>query len=428
MRSILMKFVLACALIGAPVAAVGQAYKPGTGTTDQNPPPVKLQCWNGSAYAACAAGSGGGDASAANQTATQANPGSDAVKATAVQGVTGGKAIPVTDAGGSFTVDTGTPGTFAITGSVTGSITGAAANGAAVSGNPVLMAGYDGTNSRTILTDTGGKVQIASVTGGQAANGAVSNPNPFVVAGYDGANVRSLSTGVTGILNVAVPAGIIGNVADAVADSLAPLKVGTRIQATPVSGTTGNRADMVSDQYRNLKVAPMGTGVSPANGMPMTLGIQFVQTGSTGTGPLMVLPMMSNGTTLDMLPGNTSGLVTQPFAVTSLRWNYAAAAGGITNTSTAVTFIAAAGAGIRNYVASIQLDAGTLGAATEVAIRDGAGGTVLWRILVGTAGISRTVNFTVPLKGTANTLMEVVTLTPTVTGPVYYNAQGYQAN
>jgi hypothetical protein len=40
-------------------------------------------------------GGSGGDASAANQTAVQANPGSDATKATAVQGVTGGKAVPV---------------------------------------------------------------------------------------------------------------------------------------------------------------------------------------------------------------------------------------------------------------------------------------------------------------------------------------------
>jgi hypothetical protein len=38
----------------------------------------------------------GGDASAANQTAVQANPGSDATKAIAIQGITGGKSLPVT--------------------------------------------------------------------------------------------------------------------------------------------------------------------------------------------------------------------------------------------------------------------------------------------------------------------------------------------
>lgn len=41
-------------------------------------------------------GGHGGDASAANQTVVQANPGSDATKAIAIQGITGGKSLPVT--------------------------------------------------------------------------------------------------------------------------------------------------------------------------------------------------------------------------------------------------------------------------------------------------------------------------------------------
>ena len=45
--------------------------------------------------AAVSAGGTGGDASAANQTAVQANAGSDASKAVAVQGITGGKSVPV---------------------------------------------------------------------------------------------------------------------------------------------------------------------------------------------------------------------------------------------------------------------------------------------------------------------------------------------
>jgi len=42
----------------------------------------------------------GGDANAANQTAVQAVAGADASKAIAVQGITGGKPIPVTMSGG----------------------------------------------------------------------------------------------------------------------------------------------------------------------------------------------------------------------------------------------------------------------------------------------------------------------------------------
>jgi hypothetical protein len=109
-------------------------------------------------------------------------------------------------------------------------------------------------------------------------------------------------------------------------------------------------------------------------------------------------------------------------------WSYAAAASGIVNTTTAVP-IKAAVAGQRNYVNSIQVMSEALGTATELAVRDGAGGTVLWRTKVGTGGAPSggTFNFDPPLVGTTNTLLEVVTLTASTTGAVYFNAQGYVA-
>jgi hypothetical protein len=106
-------------------------------------------------------------------------------------------------------------------------------------------------------------------------------------------------------------------------------------------------------------------------------------------------------------------------------WSFASAASGIVNTTTAVT-IKAAVAGQRNYLASLQISHPTLGAATELAIRDGASGTVLWRVeLKTTAMPAAGFFFPVPLKGTAGNLLEVVTLTATVTGGVYVNAQGF---
>ena len=110
-------------------------------------------------------------------------------------------------------------------------------------------------------------------------------------------------------------------------------------------------------------------------------------------------------------------------------WVYAAASGGITNTTTAATLVAAQAAGVRNYLTSLQLSSDALGAATEIAIRDGAGGTVLWRGKIGTAGIAGviTIQFSDPLKSTAATLLEVVTLSASVFGGVYVNAQGYIA-
>ena len=115
-----------------------------------------------------------------------------------------------------------------------------------------------------------------------------------------------------------------------------------------------------------------------------------------------------------------------PYANPENQWAYAAGAAGIVNSTAAVT-LKAAGAGVlRNYITSLQITGEALGAATEVAIRDGAGGAVLWRIKIPIGGLpSATFDFPIPLKGTAATLLEVVTLTASVTGGVYVNAQGY---
>ena len=110
-------------------------------------------------------------------------------------------------------------------------------------------------------------------------------------------------------------------------------------------------------------------------------------------------------------------------------WSYAAAASGIVNTTTAVTIKAAAGTNLRNCITSIQISSEALGTATEVAIRDGAAGTVLWRMKIGTAGILAGRDFVLgtPIVGSANTLLEVVTLTASTTGAVYVNLQGFVA-
>jgi len=106
-------------------------------------------------------------------------------------------------------------------------------------------------------------------------------------------------------------------------------------------------------------------------------------------------------------------------------WSYAAPTGGIDNTSTAVTVKTAAGSGVRNYVTGLDISHATLGAATEFAIRDGAGGTVLWRTLLHTTAMPiDTIKFDPPLVGTANTLLEIVTLTA-VTGDVLVNVRGF---
>lgn len=118
-------------------------------------------------------------------------------------------------------------------------------------------------------------------------------------------------------------------------------------------------------------------------------------------------------------------LITEQHGVPELTWNYAAAAGGIVNSATAVPVKGAAGSGVRNYVDALHIAHDALGGATEFAIRDGAAGTVLWRAKLQTpASESSDIHFDPPLRGSANTLLEVVTLTA-VTGGVYVNLQGH---
>ena len=106
-------------------------------------------------------------------------------------------------------------------------VSGPAANGAAPGGSPVLIAGWDGTDVRTLSTDASGhanvnvlgtvpvsgtfwqSVQPVSQSGtwtlqGSAANGAAVSGNPNLVAGSDGADARTISTDTAGRLNVNV--------------------------------------------------------------------------------------------------------------------------------------------------------------------------------------------------------------------------------
>lgn len=119
-------------------------------------------------------------------------------------------------------------------------------------------------------------------------------------------------------------------------------------------------------------------------------------------------------------------LLTRPFSTRALSWSYGVST-GITNSTTAVTIKAAAGSGIRNCVTGIDISADALGTATVVAIRDGAGGSVIWATKLQTAGLVNgfTKAFVSPICSSTNSLLEWVTLTASTTGTVYLQAQGY---
>jgi hypothetical protein len=130
------------------------------------------------------------------------------------------------------------------------------------------------------------------------------------------------------------------------------------------------------------------------------------------------------GDTADIITTLLGKQVVYPYANPNQSWKYAAASGGITNT-TGVTIKAAAGAGVKNYLTDLQIINGHASTSTDVQIRDGASGTVVWRGWAQAAGGGISIHFSTPIPSTANTLFEVAC--GTTGAAVYVNAQGFTA-
>jgi len=115
-------------------------------------------------------------------------------------------------------------------------------------------------------------------------------------------------------------------------------------------------------------------------------------------------------------------LVTRQNSIPENEWQYAAASGGITNTSDNV-LIAAAGANIKNYLTGLSV-ANANATASEIVIKDGAS-TVIWRMYLAANAPIQSIKFATPLQSSTNTSLTVACIT---TGTqTYINAQGYKA-
>ena len=182
---------------------------------------------------------------------------------------------------------------------------------------------------------------------------------------------------------------------------------------------------------RGQSVAGQGLGVNVLSTIAPTLTAVGGQARNTnGALPVLVATGLSanptavtTGRGIDLLATLIGALVNKPFSIPEADWQYAGAAGGITGT-TDVVLRAAAAAGIRNYVTSIDVRNAHATVATEVVIKDGA--TVIWRQLLPAAMATPVdITFPTPLRGTAATAVNFACLT---TGAqVYVNAQGYAA-
>lgn len=102
-------------------------------------------------------------------------------------------------------------------------------------------------------------------------------------------------------------------------------------------------------------------------------------------------------------------------------WRYAAAGGGIADTSD-VTLAAAPGANRSNYLKSLQYHNKDGSVGTEVVIKDGS--TVIWRGFAPANMVtSANVSFDIPLSSSPNTALNAAAIT--TSAELYLNAQGY---
>jgi len=202
-----------------------------------------------------------------------------------------------------------------------------------------------------------------------------------------------------------------------------------RVRCTSV--TSGSTTWYIKPQYEPISYLPATTTTATAT----ITGGQAAHDAAVSGNPVRVsgraktsnYTAVADNDTADLVTSTVGALIMKSYSIPELDWSYVSASGGIANTTTAVTIKAAAGAGIRNYITALQLASDTLGGTTEIVIRDGAGGTVIWRMKLQITPLSIT-NITLPspIKSTANTLLEVALLTA-VTGGVFVNAQGYTA-
>lgn len=181
-------------------------------------------------------------------------------------------AVNIADAGGSLTVDaTDLDIRNLSSGQDSVEVRGAAADGAAVAGNPVLVAGQDGTNVQSLKTDAAGELQVDVLTlpalvAGAANIGDVdvlTVPAPLSSSGggTEAAALRvTIANDSTGLVSVddngaSLTTDAAGDTAHDAADAGNPIKIGAKAaNALPTAVANNDRANAIADLFGRLLV------------------------------------------------------------------------------------------------------------------------------------------------------------------------------
>jgi len=235
-----------------------------------------------------------------------------------------------------------------------------------------------------------------TIDGTVAVSGSVAVTGTFWQATQP---VSGTITAVTSITN-ALPAGT-NNIGDVDVLSLPALPAGTNnigdVDVLTLPGIVGAAAHDAA-----------------ISGAPIRIGGRAVSTDFTAVGA---------GDAVDFISTLLGKQVTYPYALPAKTWSYAAASGGIVNT-TAITAQSAGGAGTYQYISSFDVVNKHATVGTEVIIRDSTP-TVLWRGYCMPGGFGYTKTYTTPLRCADNKAVEAVCVD---TGAaVYVNISGFLA-
>ena len=141
-----------------------------------------------------------------------------------------------------------------------------------------------------------------------------------------------------------------------------------------------------------------------------------------GVGATANPTVVVTGRGVEFLTTLVGAQIVKPFSIPELDWNFAGPIAGLT-TAADTAAKTAAGASVRNYVTALQVQ-NTSATASEFQIKDGAA-TVLWRCLLPANSSFLDITFPSPLKGTANTALNIQAVT--AGSVVVANLQGYAA-
>lgn len=326
-----------------------------------------------------------------------------------------GAAVPVTDNGGTLSIDDGA-GSITVDGTV------------AVSGAVAVT-----DNAGSLTVDNGGTFVVqengAALTSLQLIDNLVLSEDAAAASGDPGVQLLTVrqdsiagSTSADGDYQSAKT-----NSVGALYTSLSHLGANALSTGNGTAGTGCQRVTIASDNTafsvnatlqastNTQEVVGDAAHDAPIAGNPVRMAGRALTSDYTA---------VAAGDTADLITTLLGKLVTIPYANPANTWSYAAASGGITNT-TGVTAKTAGAAGVRNYITHVDVVNGHATVDTDVQIRDGAAGTVLWRGFAKAAGGGVSADFNPPLRGTAATLVEIACgTTGTAT---YFNLTGFQA-